>query len=468
MIPVWTEFPPKEDEKRLENYARYRLMFKGDHAEVFSRVQAWIENEQDKAVLYIICNFAGLVSKVVADLLFGEQSRIVVGDSESKEQKAVDAILSGNNLHASLYEGALSGSFRGDSVFKVWYDGGEKGTMKSRIDAVPAQHYFPHLSQDNIRQVTGATIAYIVKQGEKEYLRKEIHLPGKIINELWLMDRGEIKDQVLLKTFDAYKDVLPEQETGYPGLLVEHIPNWRLDDEFFGNSDYIDMEGLFDELNNRLSKVSRILDKHSDPKLVLPPNTMKEDPITHRWYVEKEDLQCLEVDPNEAADLPRYVVWDASLDSAFKQLYKLLELLMMVSETSPAAFGLDKGGAAESGRALKFRLLRTLAKVNRKKMYWDNGIKNLLYAAQVLESNAGHGYTPSRPRIEWADGIPADPMEQSQIESARTAAGLTSVESAIRRLDGLTGKELTDEMARIDDERKSVAPVAPDVNDNAD
>jgi Mn-containing catalase len=74
---------------------------------------------------------------------------------------------------------------------------------------------------------------------------------------------------------------------------------------------------------------------------------------------------------------PKYLTWDGKLEAAEKQLDRLIEMLFYVSETSPACFGLDKNATTESGAALKKRLLRTLAKVNRKKLYSDPAIKDL-------------------------------------------------------------------------------------------
>ena len=458
----WEKWPPEGHTQRLENYARYRALFFGRHDEVFARVQSWLDKEVDKTMVYIVANFAGLISKICADLLFGEPIKAVVGKSESPEQNAVDNILADNNLHTVNYEMALSSSWRGDAVYKARFGKYRswKDTEQAIIESVPSGVFFPHLNGDNIQEMTGATLAWEKKSGNKKYLRKEIHEPGLIRNELWYLDGSKPKYKVALKTLDEYAGVLDMQETGYLGLLVEHVPNWRLDDMFWGISDYVDLESMFDELNNRVSKISRILDKHSDPKLILPAGVMSWDAVRKRWYVEKEDLQVIEVGEDAATgDLPKYLVWDAQLEAAFKQIDKLLDLLMMMSEVSPAAFGMDKNGIAESGRALKFKLLRTLSKVNRKKLYFDQGLKNILYAAQVLDVTHGKGsYDPQVPRIEWADGLPADPVEQSEIETNRLAAGNTSLESSVRRMDRLEGADLKEELDRIKGEKAQVQP----------
>lgn len=465
MTVKWERWPPEGHNQRLEDYAKYRLLFKGKHDEVYARVQQWMEKEMDKAVVYIVANFAGLISKICADLLFGEQIRVITGEEDSSEQKGIDNIVTSNKLYTRCYEMALSNSFRGDAVFKARFGKPAAwSTEQAIIEAVPPSCCFPDLNGDNVQEMTSCTLAWEKKLGDKKYLRKEIHKPGIIRNELWLLDGRSIKYQVPLNKLDEYANLQEEQETKYPGLLVEHVPNWRLDDMFWGFSDYLDLESLFDELNNRVSKISRILDKHSDPKLVVPPGLMQWDERLQRWYIAKEDMQVVEVDQEDVGDLPKYLVWDAQLEAAFKQIDKLLDLLMMMSEVSPAAFGMDMNGVAESGRALKFRLLRTLAKVNRKKLYFDQGLKSVLYAAQVLDVTHGRAsYEPTIPRIEWADGLPADPVEQSEIEANRLAAGNTSLESSVRRMDGLDGKALKEELDRIK-AGQSQSPAAPRVS----
>lgn len=463
-------WPPEDSRERLEGYKKYRLLFQGKHQEVFERVDKWLAKERDKTIIYIVVNFAGLISKICADLLFGEPVQFRA--SNDKTQKAIDRLVRDNHLHIRNYEMALSSSWRGDSVLKVRFGkrNGWKRDSEVIIETVPANCFFPDISADNAQEMTGATLGWVKedKATGKKYLRKEIHQPGWIINELYLLKGDhEIDKRVLLKNLPEYEDLPEEQETRYEGLLVEHIPNWRLDDMFWGFSDYHDLESMFDALNNRLSKIDKILDKHSDPKLVLPAGTMKYDPRTKKYYIEKEDIEVVEVDPmtTDASDLPRYLVWDAQLEAAFKEIDKLLEILMMMSETSPAAFGMDKAGIAESGRALKFKLIRTLAKINRKQLYFDQGLKNILYAAQVMDVEYGvGGYEPEVPRIKWADGLPNDPMEMAEVEATRRTAGLTSIEAAVQRLDGLEGEELKKEIDRIKKDQET--EMGPNPMDN--
>ncbi len=452
---VW---PPEDaaTSQRLKDYEMNRLLFKGKHHDVFERVDEWLRREEDKTLIYIVCNFAGLISRVSADMLFGEAPGYVIGDYDSPEQGALTQIVSANGLNALNYEMALSGSWRGETVYKVRY--GQPTSWKNEdarpiIYSISPEYYFPLIDPEDIRSVSGGVFGWILnKEEDKSYLRIERQLPGEIHNELYLLKGESIKDRVPLRTLDEYAGLEDVQETGYPGLLFEFCPNWRLEDEYWGNSDYSDLGSVFDELNNRVSRISRVLDKHESPRLVLPPGIMKWDERNGRWYIEKEDIEAMEVDPEEeAGNLPRYLTWDAQLDAAYKHIDKLMEFVFMVSETSPDAFGMGKHGVAESGRALKFRLIRLLGKVNRKKLYFDNAIKNILYKAMYLQHiKEGTPSVEDKIYIEWKDGMPDDALEGAQIEQIRTGnKATTSRRSAIRRLDRLEGEQLEEEIEEI-------------------
>jgi len=472
-VNSYDHWPPEDQEHitRLENYRRCRLLFKGRHQDVWPRVQSWLEKEVDKGMVYVVCNFAGLLSKVAADMLFGEPVRLSIGDPESPEQTYLTDLVTTNRVRTLNYEMALSCSWRGEVIYKVRHGiraNQDQVQPRSIIEAVSPAIFYPIIGQDNIRGLEGGVFGWI-KQGhsgikggptDREYLRIERQLPGRIENELYLMDHDgrTISQRMKLDVFPEYANLQEYQETGIDKLLFCHVPNLRLEDEFYGLSDYYDLESIFDEMNNRVSRVSRVLDKHESPKLILPPGIMKWDDTRQRYYIEKEDLEAIEVDRKDqtvGGDLPKYLTWDAQLNAAFAHIDKLLEMAFLVSETSPDAFGLGKRGAAESGRALKFRLLRLLAKINRKKLYFDEAIEYTLQRAFELDRAAGVQGAPEDAdlRREWADGIPDDPKEQSEIENTRTGGKATSsVRSAVRRLDGIEGKDLEDEVAAIDAE----------------
>ena len=146
-----------------------------------------------------------------------------------------------------------------------------------------------------------------------------------------------------------------------------------------------------------------------------------------------------------------YVTWDGQLEAAFRQIDLLMEQLYILSETSAAAFGQLKAGLAESGTALRRLMMAPLAKVNRIRMRFDPALKEVLWLASALEKTQGMSGAVELTdiHIDWKDGLPDDEQELTQNEVQRYTVGLTSLESSLRRLYGLEGQALQEEIERI-------------------
>jgi hypothetical protein len=466
-------FPKKADKARISKYNENDQLYFGDHFDAFK-----IRGEKDtnqypevyKRLRYIVANFAGLMSRILADMLFGET--ITVDVKDEKTQQFLDAVMEDNQLLAQLYESELGNSRRGDAVFKLRVGQRNPAVIDSPstiiIEEFTPAIYFPVLEVTGTRNVPKQdVIATIFKQGDVTYLHKEIHTPGKIQHEVY---KYNPKDEKIISAEDVtqfgFKEV---EDTGVKRSLIFHVPNVRDGSGFFGTSDYRDLYSLFFALNNRISKVDNILDKHSDPILAVPPGVIDEN-----GKVTKQALQMFEVD-NETPGFnkPEYIVWNANLESAFKQIDKLVEMLFLFAEIAPASTGSDggSGGQAESGRALKFKLLSTIRKRNRKVRYYDQAIKDMLETAQELakfHKISIDGFTPAnieRPDIKWGDGVINDSIEQTEVAIQRVEAGLSSRADAIAELDNISPADAAKKVKEIDKEQEpTLVPVETNLN----
>ena len=439
------KFPrSEEDRARVENYSFYEDIFIGKHSSAFAKFSAEASKKQ-KSMIYLICNFGALISKVSADLLFGEQVNFRFPEkTDQKLIDAVDDIVRNNKLHTRNYESALSNSYYGDSGIKLRRDA--KGNPI--IEYISPETIFPTFEEDNINVTKKIELCWVKKVNGKNYLRKEIHTVGAIDNEVWLLNGDELQYKVMFEDVYGMEHGIKEHEdTGIDDLLVKLIPNWRPSGFAFGISDYADLGTLFDEINNRMTRMADILNRHSDPKLAVPKGVLDED-----GKVRTSSFDLFEVSASQGGGInkPEYITWDASLESAFKEIDKIVEFLFLFSETSPSVFGLDKGGQADSGRALKFKLIRTLAKISRKKNYYDEALKWAIVTALKLKK-----MKPVEPQIIWQDGIPQDTYEAAQIEEIRLRSKNTSLESSIRRLDGGSDADVTAELDKIKNEESA-------------
>jgi hypothetical protein len=122
----------------------------------------------------------------------------------------------------------------------------------------------------------------------------------------------------------------------------------------------------------------------------------------------------------------------------------------VITNTSSAAFGQLEQGLAESGSAMKRLLMATLIKANRMKTQYTTAIIDVLNIASELSNRNGKGGFGTV-TVEFRDSLPEDTTEMTNNEVQRYTTGLTSLESAIGRLDGISGEALKDEINRIKD-----------------
>jgi hypothetical protein len=456
-------WPPEGDADRLSRYARYQALFEGDHAKAFENLSAFVPSRR-RRIIYLTANYAGLISKLCADLLFGETPVFNAPDGPGLD--SLKALIRANSLPTVLYESELSASFRGDAVFRVRRGKRHEADPEESviIEEVPAYSYFAETSADNVREVVSESIAWVHRvPGQRTcYLRVEEHTPGLIRQSAYQLNEGSGKVGVQVPLSRVYGDATPmeEESTGIGRSMLVHVPNFRHGSRLWGMSDYYDLESLFDAVNNRLSKTDAILDRHAAPKLVLPAGA-----TDARGEIRLSDMDLYEVGSVAEGSVVRYVTWDAKLEAAFTHLEHLQDQIFRMAEVSPAAFGLDKAGSIESGRAMRMRFIRTQAKIARKRQYFDAGIRRLLSLAQELQAIHG-GPDPVDIEIHWMDGIPDDYIEAVEVERSRVEAGLSSRETAIRRIDNVDEAQARNELQRIRGE--SPVPATPPAGDIAE
>jgi len=457
------QYPYADAAARITRYNHNDKLFEGSHFEAFN-IQVANKNFTTNLskLKYVTANFAGLISKVCADMLFGEQIKLQYTDQIT--QKFYDALAYESKLQTLGYRLALMNSRRGDAVLKVRLEN-KNGEPRIRIESINPRIWHPHFA-DGTDEPTAHELAWRVVFGNVAYLRKEIHTDGMIRNELWPFKN--LKTDELLGTPLADEGVANllgvdvEQDTGIDRNMIIHIPNWQ-DEGAFGIDDYRDLNSLMYAVNNRITKNENILDKHSDPILQLP-----EGVLNAKGEIDRAKLGVFEVPNTETGGQSKgeakYITWNAGLDASFKQVDKLVEFLFMFSETSPDAMGMGDG-KIDSGKALKLRLMRTVSKVNRKRIYFDQGLKEALLVAGLLSykhkvpvMGSYLNKTPELANIIWQDGLPIDDQEQIDNQGSRIDQGTQSEVDAIMVIDNVTREEATLKHKRIKEETALLVP----------
>lgn len=470
MFAIGETYPHPNHEARITRYRENRKLFSGQHYEVFERQNNRLSRTQ-RDIVYLSVNLPGLICKKSADFLFGESAQFSSGlNADAPEQKALERIAAENNLGIATYELALGAAIRGDSFMKIRWGQEHGGILPPAIDpfrvfieAQNPEYVFPETSPNDAKKITVFHVAYPVvvpDTADQDWiLNVESHYPGKIIYHQHRMHPERIGDGGTIETWRIYAHIegMREVETGIPFPLIIHVPNYGLDDSWAGFDDISEMKSLLDELNNRLSLISVILDKHSDPAIAIPSGLLDTDEDGRPVFHVGRDKVFEIMSKDEI--VPQYITWDGQLQAAFTQVNLLIDQILTIAEIPSVALGKDNSGTSgSSGLSIKWRMNSLLSKVNRKRGYFDKALKQAMLVAQLLEHAHGKpDYKITRPTIVFMDGLPDDEMENAQIMNLRTGGQPTlSQKTAIMRLDNLTAEQADAELERIKDETEKV------------
>lgn len=460
------------EKERLHRIRENNILFRGKLHEVQSMKQ-WnqrVTADWNKRVPALVAaNFYKPITLLCADLLYGEQGELLGAKcTNDKTNEGFKKIIKNNRFNSLTYEvGGLAASYRKNGLFSIAYDNVAK---QVRIYPQPANYWFPIVDQGQVKKVLKDIIAWPEIHNGKLYLRKQVHTPGTVENYVFelnnsmldpsnknsiaIIREGKIGRQVKLEELG----ITIQEITGtrVTRSLIVSFPNWGVDDDIYGVDDYEDLDSLVLELAVMLSRNSMVLAKHTDPNMYGPASALQYDESTGQYGI-KGSGTFYPVGDGEQP--PGYLTWDGRLEAAEKQIDRLIELIFYISETSPAAFGMDKVSSTESGAALKKRLMRTIAKVNRKKLYADPAIKDVLEIAQMMDVTwAGGNYEVERPGIDWQDGLPDDDLEQAQIIGQRIKDGTMSQLDGIMALDKCNEETAKKKLKQIQEEKDAALP----------
>ncbi|QOV90898.1 phage portal protein [Humisphaera borealis] len=454
-------FLSDEQQARLERIRQARLLFDGKHREYFldeQRTQydfAPVRVGDRNVQLYLSYNVLGLISLKGADLLFGEEP--LLRSDDEYQQAAIAALAERCNLHSLLYGCAVDASYEGECFLEACIKGGQV-----YLRQIPADEIFPDGPISAAGQYDRYVRLSVENVGLKDkpiwLLLEQVYTPGKIERKLWQLDDGGKKmgQPLALDQWPGFKDArnaggeLPaEVEVTIPGVnVVTWIPNLIIRGKAV--SDYDGAIDLQDALNAKNSQVSRVLLKHSDPKMVFPAEAFDE-----KGNIRADADAFSFTDPNQ---IPKYITWTAELEVALKDRAFVLNQLLVRTETSPVLLGLKEGAAPDAYKKVRLESFNSLTKAARKAAYWKAGIRRAVGVAQDLEQTLpGVRYDRGPVAVELRDGIPADEKDMAERQAILRGAGLLSVRrSLIEQLKDPAAVE--QELAELDEEAKANTP----------
>lgn len=368
-----------EDSRRILTYEKYERFYNNQYTNA----------EKNKlpvdSIYYVAANLAKSIIEITPDFLFGEAPRVT-----APNQDLIDYIAETTKFNTLMYRTALTATIKGDAVIKLYLHNNQ---VKAQL--IQPENFFPTYNLfGDLEEVTIATI--IETEENYSYLLKETITKEKIIRSLHKIDENkDIKEDLSITSHPLTKGLAAIEKNILDSVPVIHIPNiLSPKSDVFGIADLAGCDELILGINKRLTEIDYIITKHADPKLQVPMGILDsvrnldiieqgDTKFVHVTGLDNQDFKVIEKSPQDAE--MKYVQPDLNLSSAFEELDRLINLLLLQTKTSPGLVNNNKdGGQAESGKALRLRLMDTERKLRQKKVFYEKAIKDLFMIAQLL------------------------------------------------------------------------------------
>lgn len=416
-------WPPEDADEaaRLKEHAFMRQIYNGLHEKVFPRYIAYLADQsKDSKKQKIILDWPELATDSYINLLLGEEPEIVAGSRDDLPALPTDQAF----IDVSRY---------GIGLFEV---------SDAGIQALNPENCYIVVTPGNIQRPQAFVFFHIWKEKdvqngkekEIEYIKFTIHRPGEIQHLVFEISQDVILSNVSglpgsskklrgplpLGDFPAYADLEVDAEGyQYPpveDMLVVAVNNKLSSERYYGRSDYKpSIISLIESLELLFAQRAEVLAKFTSPTPVVPESATVFDHSKQEWiYTPGQAIITKPGDPS-----PSLMVWQAELGAVDRAIEQSMDQLLQMLQLSRVLLAGQGQGTAESGTALRIRLIPTLSKVSKYARAAEKAIPAVLHLWSQL-------HLPEIPleeiEVKLKDGIPDDPMEEANVDNIRATA----------------------------------------------
>jgi hypothetical protein len=467
--PVW----PLRGEQKVRKRVEERIAFRESDRVKLKELAEWRHRDRR----YRVDPLGPKISESFADLIFGRHPRVKPAAAGEQGQggddnEAMAAVLEENNLGRRLRRGAVLSSSEGE----VWWrlhvdlDVSERPILEwlSRLDVVP--HYvserlkaaaFISTYDDGgpVDDLTG------LSEAERVFRHFEVHEPGEVHNVLYVGNARTLGQRVDLGALPETADLAEDWQHDLPGMLAGRITNGEGAQPELGPSDYDPIMDFLLDLNEVMSIGAENARLTLKKRVVVDPASVDAE---GNLPAGQEVIVSAGEDPDAAG----------KTGSGQSSLFKVLEyndnaqpLIDWSNDLAQKALnrlGIDAqfagleaaAGRAESGVALRIRLIPSVNAGEARAQDWDDQLPKILRLAAILdarnadENGAGHGGEWSDPEglpaVDRGSALPEDPVEHADRLRGSVAGPIMSTETAVRDLHpDWDEAEIKAEIARI-------------------
>lgn len=371
-----------------------------------------------------------LLTLKTVDMVMGDPPSFFINDDHEKTNKLKDMLIR-SNFYEVLRMALIDYSRFGTAVLRVFKC---PVTHKASIAAWDPGEWVPVFYPDGTKRIHYNVLGW-----------RESDTTMKI--QIHNVEDGSYEERVY-RTDDVGTLLEILSATTYSGFghpLVYALINTPTSTNPFGQSDYASINALLQKAIERLTAILRVLDEHADPCMTGPHSLLSNNENgelvfkTSKYYAVGQDEKE-----------PKYITWDANLDSSFKAFDILCQQIYIMSEMGQAYLGVEGGtGNVVSSSAMRFKMITALDKARRIENAIEDELKDVLKTMLALENT---DVDLTQFRVVWKDSLPKDPTSTATL--ARLEAGVTSVKPLLHvlmdsyNLDEETAKSWIEEIRK--------------------
>ena len=397
-------WPPldRDEADRIAEHVLMRKIYNGLHDEIFPRYAAYLaDKEEGELKQVIILDWAALATTTYLNLTFGKPIEIKAKMDVIPERPDSQIVIDASRYGHAAYE-----------------------VTDEAISILNPENMYLVVSPANIQKITNFVIFAkfkqqdLVTEKELEYIKFTIHSKGQIQHLIFELRGNKIVGPLALINFAAFAHI----KTGENGvqktqatedILVVHVQNQLSSERYYGRSDYKpSVLSLIESLEMSFSERDEVQHKFTAPTPVIPDSATVFDHSLGEWVFEAG--APIFTMPGDVP--PSLMVWDAQLAHVEKAIDQKMEQLLQMLQLSKVLLAGQDAGNAESGTALRFRLIPTMSQVDKHARAMEKAIPQVLNLWSQLHPPI---VAIKDIHVKLKDGIPED-----QIETAKAAQTL--------------------------------------------
>jgi len=188
---------------------------------------------------------------------------------------------------------------------------------------------------------------------------------------------------------------------------------------------------LMRALDQRATQEDRVLTKHADPRIILEEGTFERD---RDGNIIIKDMDVIMVPQGSDKEKIGYITWDGKLEAVGKQIERLTEQMLHITQVSRLLLNADKT-QAQTGEAFRVQLFPSILKANHIQKSAEKAIRTTVRVAQKLAAQtSGRKFNPSPVTINWGVDLPSNKQSDTQAEVQLVEAGIQTSAQAAQKL----------------------------------